>query len=342
MSEAPGGGPIRVGVIGVGAMGTSHVRTLARWIAGAQVVAVSDVDTDSAAGIAAEVGAHVHGSGAELIADDAVDAVLVASPDPTHEELTLACLAAGKPVLCEKPLAVEQTGTRRVVDAEVALGRRLVQVGFMRRYDPAYVELRHLVATGALGVPRVVHCLHRNAAAHPSATSEGIVSNSMIHEIDVVPWLLDDPVAAITVAARRAGDGSLRDPQVALMETVEGVLVTAEVFVNAGYGYEVGCEVVGTDGTARLTPPYGVRRRQRGTDGVEVSADFVARFRDAYRIELADWVEGLRRGVVSGPSAWDGHRATVVAAAGVTSLRSGQRVGVPAEPVPRLYARDRR
>lgn len=317
--------PIRVGVIGTGAMGTSHARMLARWVPGAQVVSVHDFDAGSAQRVAAELGAEAAGTAAELI--EAVDAVVVAAPDPTHEELTLACIAADRPVLCEKPLALDAEGAARVVAAEAGHGRALVQVGFMRRYDPAFVALRQGVLGGQVGRPLVVHCVHRNAAAHPSATSDGIVSNSMIHELDCVPWLLDDAIAAITVTSPRVE--GIRDPQVALLETVRGALITVEVFVNAGYGYDVRCEVVGAAGTLRLTPPYGLAARAHGGDQLQVSADFVARFADAYRIELASWVDGLRRGEVDGPTAHDGYRAAVVAACGVESLHTGARVQVP-------------
>ncbi len=328
---------LRVGVIGVGAMGTAHVRTLASWVPGAQVVAVHDAAPDRAADVAAEVGADVADSADQLIRADEVDAVVVAAPDPVHEELALSCLDAGKPVLCEKPLAVDVAGSRRIVDAEVAGGRRRVQVGFMRRYDHGFRQLRALVAAGELGAPRVVHCVHRNPHAHPSASSEGVVVNSMIHDLDTAAWLLGEPLAAITLTVPRRPRGELLDPQVAVVESVSGVIVTVEVFVNARYGYDVACEVVGDAGTARLTPPYGISRRREGTDGLEVTSDFVARFADAYRVELAAWVAAARTQEVAGPTAWDGHRAGVAAAAGVMSLRTGGRVAIADEQTPTLY-----
>ncbi len=319
-------------------MGTSHVSTFRDSVPGAVVTAVTDVDPASAEEVASGVGAELFASGTELIASDQVDAVVISSPDPTHEQLVLSCLAVQKPVLCEKPLAADVEGTRRIVDAEVALGRRLVQVGFMRRYDAAYVQLRDLLRTGAIGSARAVHCIHRNAVAHPSATSEGIIVNSMIHELDTVAWLLDDALAAVTVSAPARSGGGLMDLQFAVLETSRGVLVTVEVFVNAGYGYDVQCEVVCDRGTARLTPPYGLAVRRDGMDGVMVSADFVGRFADAYRIELAAWVDGVLSGTVEGPTAWDGHRASVAAAAGVESLYAGGWVSIPLPDIPALYA----
>ncbi len=329
---------IGVGVIGAGVMGASHARMIAGGVPEASVAAVYDFDPARAGQIAAEVGARVSGSSLELIADPAVDAVIIAAPDALHEELALACLAAQKPVLCEKPLATSAEGSRRVVDAEVAVGRRLIQVGFMRRFDPAFLELRGLIESGGLGQPSVVHCLHRNVAAHPDATSEGVVSNSMIHELDHVPWLLGEPIVAITVLAPPPKAGSaLRGTQVAILEMESGAVATVEVSVNAGYGYDVQCEVVGESGTARLAAPYGLLTRSNGVDGAVVSGDFVARFKEAYRVELVAWTASLGNGLLVGASAWDGHVATRAATAGVLSLNSGERVILDQEPVPALY-----
>ena len=224
---------IRVGVIGTGAMGTSHVRMLSRWVSQAQVVTAYDADVARVKQVCQEVGARTADGPESVIGADDVDAVLIAAPDPLHQDLVLSCIAAGKPVLCEKPLATSAAGSQEIVDAEVELGLRLVQVGFMRRYDPAYVALRSTVADGDLGAVRVVHCVHRNPEAHPSATSEGIVSNSMIHELDTVPWLLDDTWTAVTMTVPTVAEGALRDPQIGVLETAGGVIVTSEVFVNA-------------------------------------------------------------------------------------------------------------
>jgi myo-inositol 2-dehydrogenase/D-chiro-inositol 1-dehydrogenase len=328
---------VRVGVIGAGAMGAAHIRTLADWVPAAKVTAVFDADTARAKSVASEVSARVADSADAVISGNDVDAVLIAAPDSLHEELALACVGAQLPTLCEKPLTTTADGARRVVDAEVAVGRRLIQVGFMRRFDPAFTALRDLVLDGAVGDIRVAHCVHRNAQAHPSATSDGIVVNSMIHELDSVPWLLDDTLAAITVVAPRVPDGALRDPQIALLETAGGVLITVEVFVNAGYGYDIHCEIVGTSGTASLGPPYGLTRRRLGGDGREVASDFVARFADAYRIELHAWIESVQGGGATAPSAWDGYLANRAAEAGVESLNTRQRVEIAQTPTPDLY-----
>lgn len=329
---------VRIGVIGAGAMGAAHVEMLARWVPHSEVVSVYDPDLDRAKVVAGSVGADAASSAESLIDDDGVDAVLVAAPDPLHEELALACLAAGKPTLLEKPLATSVEGGRRVVDAETGVGRRMLQLGFMRRFDPAYVALRSAVLSGDVGRPRAVHCVHRNVRAHPTATSEGVLVNSAIHEFDCVPWLVDDRVAAVTVFAPRIESSAFQDVQVIVLEMAGGPVATVEVSVNARYGYDIDTEVVGTDGTISLSPPYGLSVRRDALDGRQVGTDFVLRFTDAYRIELAAWVDGIRRGSLVGPSAWDGYVANRVAFAAVESLHTGLRVEVASESTPAVYA----
>ena len=339
-----GPGAVRVGVLGTGAMGAEHVANLARWVPGAAVTQVYDVDPERARAVADGVGAGAAVSAEALIASADVDAVVIAAPDPLHEPLALACLERGLPTLLEKPIAASVGGGRRLVDAEVATGRRLVRLGFMRRYDAAYVALREVVLGGSIGEVKAVHCLHRNAHQHPTHTDESVLFGSMIHEFDCVPWLLDDPLVAVTVFASRPAHDGLKDLQVAVAETEAGAVVTIEVFVNAQYGYDIHTEVAGTVGTASLTPPYGVSVRHglpglggTGVDGRVVGPEATERFRDAYRVEAGSWIEDVRAGRLTGPSVWDGYRANVAAFAAIESLRHGGRVEIPREERPALY-----
>lgn len=317
---------VRVGVIGTGAMGRDHVETFRRWVPAATVAAVYDRATEVAERTAAAaVDATVASSPQGLIDDPGIDAVVVCSPDATHRELVLACVEAGKPVLCEKPLADTCDGTAEVMRAEVARGRRLVQVGFMRRYDPAYRQLRARIRDGGQGEPVMLHCAHRNAANATAATPDMVVTNSMVHELDVARWLLDEEVREVTTRpVRRGGSWRPGDPVIAWLEMTSGVTVEVEVFVNAGYGYDIRCEVVGAHGTSSLPE--------------RVVPDFQTRFADAYRIELGAWVASVQAGRAEGPSSWDGHRASVAAAACVESLLRGTPVAVPVEERPALYA----
>lgn len=332
---------LSVGVIGTGSIGTDHVRRLARQVAGSRVAAVFDVAAERAGQLAASVGAVAHRRAADVVADPAVDAVLIASPGDTHAGLVLDCLAAGKPVLCEKPLATSAAAGLRVLAAEATLGRRLVQVGFMRRYDEGYRAVKSTVDSGAVGEPLLLHCVHRNAASPPGFTSEMSLTDSVVHEIDVARWLLGEEFVAATVVAVRPSPlvaAGVRDPQLVLLETGSGVLVEVESFVNCRYGYDVRCEVVGATGTVSLDTPVTGAVTAGGRRSQPVPPDWRVRFAEAYRRQLQEWVDGLAAGVVTGPSSWDGYVAAAVAEACVASLGSGLRTPVELAPRPDLYA----
>jgi myo-inositol 2-dehydrogenase / D-chiro-inositol 1-dehydrogenase len=335
---------LRVAVLGVGMMGADHVARLYSRISGAQVVAVSDAFTEKAEQVAATVpGCRVIGDPLAAIADDDVDAVLIATPGQFHEEQVLACIERGKPVLCEKPLTMDADSSLALVRAEdeyaARTGQWLVQVGFMRRFDPEYAELKALLSSGGLGEPLVVHCVHRNAAVPPHFTSEMMVSDSVVHEVDVARFLLDEEIAAVTVlrpkATRHAVAGQ-SDPLLVLFETTGGRMVDVECFVSTGVGYEVRTEVVGEDGSAMIGLDAGLVRTSGGASGAGrstgIAPDFRQRFGRAYDIELQRWVDAARRGELDGPGAWDGYAAQAVCAAGVEALRSGQRTEVRLQP----------
>ena len=319
---------LRVGVIGTGAMGMSHARTLAAAVPAAEVTRVFDMDTERARAVADEVSAQLADSTDALIAD--VDAFVIASPDFTHADLAIAGIEADTFVLCEKPLADTADEARRVVDAEIAAGRRFVQVGFNRRFDPGFRDLKGLIDDGTLGDIRVLHGIHRNASNSTSTDDAGLVTGSMIHEFDTFRWLLGGEIIGIRVESPIAE--GFRDPQVATLWADGGQMITVEVFVNAGYGYDVRVEAVGTGGSASLEPRTPVVRRVAGASASAIGSDFVEHFIESYRLELTAWASASAVGEVVGASAWDGYAANLVAASGVAALGSGRResIEVPA------------
>jgi myo-inositol 2-dehydrogenase / D-chiro-inositol 1-dehydrogenase len=320
---------VRVGVIGTGMIGEDHVRRLTRVVAGASVTAVTDVDKDRAAAVTERFGVPtVHANGEDVIADDQVDAVVVASWGPTHAEYVLASIAAGKPVFCEKPLATTPEACSRILDAEIAAGRRLVQVGFMRRYDEGYRALKIAAANGSIGAPLLAHMAHRNPAVPPTVTSEMAINDSVVHEIDVTRWLLDEEITSVMILApkrsRKAADG-LQDPMVVVFRTGSGVLVDDELSVNVGYGYDIQAEIVGESGNARLGSGLGggapIVVTTGGGRACAVPADWRERFISAYDEEFREWIDDVAAGrEASGPSSWDGYAAAVVAGACITAL----------------------
>jgi myo-inositol 2-dehydrogenase / D-chiro-inositol 1-dehydrogenase len=269
----------------------------------------------------------------DAIAADDVDAVLLATPGPTHEKQLLACLEHRKPVLCEKPLTTEVETSLEVVRREAELEKPLIQVGFMRRFDPEYQHLKALIDGGELGQPLVMHCVHRNPAVPPSFNSAMVVKDSLVHEVDVTRFLFGEEIASVQIirpAANPSAPAGLQDPQIAIFQTAGGRHVDVELFVTTGVAYEVRTEVVGELGSATIGLDVGlVRKSSPGIWGGRITPGFRERFGTAYDIELQRWVDAVRTGVnVDGPTAWDGYAAAAVCAAGVRSLESGERVAV--------------
>jgi myo-inositol 2-dehydrogenase/D-chiro-inositol 1-dehydrogenase len=328
---------LRVGVIGVGMMGADHAERVVNRIAGARLVAVSDPDTARAEELAGRFdGVRAIGDPLDLIADADVDAVVIASPGFVHEEQVLACIERGTYALCEKPLTMDSESSLRLVEAEAKAGRPLVQVGFMRRFDPEYAQLKAMLDSGAYGRTLLLHNTHRNKTVPDSFRSEMIVRDSLVHEVDVARFVFGEEIEEITVLAGTptgaAAEGVL-DPQVALFRMAGGGLVTSEVFVNCQVGYEVRCEAVAERGTItagkNTTGIYTTLAGDRGgVWGGPVPPDFRVRFARAYDLEVQAWVDASRRGEVVGPTSWDGYAATAVCTAGMESLASGRPVRV--------------
>lgn len=323
---------LRIGIIGVGMMGADHAERVASRISGARLVAVSDPDTDRANRLAAALdGVRVSEDALALIGDREVDAVIIASPGFAHAEQLLACLEYRKPVLCEKPLTMDAESSLRVVEAEHKVGRPLIQVGFMRRFDPEYAALKKLLDSGELGRTLLLHNVHRNRTVPETFRSEMIVRDSLVHEVDVARWLFGEEITRITVHSPKptglVGEG-VQDPQFAVFELANGALADVEVFVNCQVGYEVRCEAVAEKGNATIGLGVGVLTRIAGHWGGAVPDDFRVRFGLAYDLEVQRWVDAAAKEEIDGPTAWDGYAAAAVCAAGVQSLQEGRPVEV--------------
>lgn len=334
---------INIGVIGTGVIGAEHIRRLTTAVPGARISSVTDVDLDRARAVADSLApdASVPASGEELIGSPEVDAVVVTSWGSTHRDYVLGCISAGKPVFCEKPLASTSTDCITILKAEAASGRRWVQVGFMRRYDPAYLALRATVHGGSLGAPLLMHAAHRNPALPAHFTGDMVVTDSAVHEFDLIRWMFADEVAAITAYTPKRNSRAkpdFPDPLVLMLELAGGVLVDVEVLANARYGYDIRGEVVCEDGVAALSEPAGVLVRSAGTVALGVPTDWPERFATAFDIEFRSWLASVAGDTEpTGPDAWDGYAAAACIDAALASLHGGGRVPVTLVERPSLY-----
>jgi myo-inositol 2-dehydrogenase/D-chiro-inositol 1-dehydrogenase len=329
---------LRIGLIGAGIMGADHARLFAEEVPGVTLHVICDADQNRARAAADATGAkNVTSDPQAVIGDSAVDAVVIAAPDPFHAPLTLACIAAGKPVLCEKPLSQDVQECLAVLDAEQKKGKRLVQIGFMRRFDPSYAEIKALLTRGDLGRALLFHCFHRNVSPAYDFRAEMAICNSAPHEFDVARWMLDTEIKSISVFRPPAGGATA--PVFMVLETVDGQLVNIEVNISASYGYDVRGELVGEKGTAVLRAPVHADVNLGLRQFNVYPADWRPRFVEAYRQQNCAWVKSIITGKPNiGASAWDGYCSTAVAAAGVEALNTGKTIAVQQIAQPKFYA----
>lgn len=329
---------IRIGLIGAGIMGADHARLFAEDVPGTSLQFICDVDAKRAKKIADATGAqNVASDALAVIRDKNVDAVVIAAPDQFHSSLTIACIEAGKPVLCEKPLSQNVNECLVVLAAEEARGKHLVQIGFMRRFDPSYSEIKSLLMRGDLGRALMFHCFHRNVAPAYGFKASMAICNSAPHEFDVARWMLDSDFKSISIFRPPAGGETA--PVFMVLETIAGQLVNIEVNIGAAYGYDVRGELVGEKGTAVLRAPINADVNLDLKQINTYPADWRPRFFEAYRRQNIAWIKSLNTGKPNiGANAWDGYCSTAVAAAGVESLNSGTTVAIKQITKPKFYA----
>ncbi|TIP98241.1 MAG: myo-inositol 2-dehydrogenase [Mesorhizobium sp.] len=321
---------IRLAIIGAGVMG-------------AKLQVICDASLERARKVADDFGAvDVATDSLDTIRRSDVDAVLIASPDETHAPLSLAAIEAGKPALCEKPLSQSARECLDVIKTETSCGRQFVQLGFMRRFDPSYAEMKSALDDGALGRAIMMHNFHRNVEAPANFTGQMAITNSAPHEFDVARFVLGSDYRSISVFQPSVVDASKTGaPVFMVLETTTGQLVNIEINNNAAYGYDVRGELVGEKGSVFLNGPIHARYNLSMQSLERYATDWRPRFAEAYRLQNRAFLEFVRSGVFHAVAAdaWDGYCAALVAEAGVEALATGGRVNVVLEAKPALYQR---
>ena len=332
-----------IGVLGVGEMGKRHAENLRSRVPEARLVAVADASTERARQVAAELEVeHSYSSLEELLERKDLDAVLIATPDRFHAQAVEMAARAGKDILCEKPLALNLADAHAALRAVSEADSRL-QIGFMRRYDPAYRAAMKRVEAGEIGVPVIFKSVGRDKDAPPLAAYQANVNgmvfyNNTIHDFDLARWLVRDEITevhAYTTVAIRPEVAQYGDvvASVVNLQYRQGAIGNVESYVQAVYGYDVRTEIVGSQGSIlvgslRQTPAVFLTAR----GGEQVLADhFLARFRDAYLAEVQDFVQSILNDRAPRVSGEDGLKALAIAVAAENSHRQSKPVEVTLE-----------
>ena len=331
---------VRIGMIGPGGMGrrTSSASTPSSRAAASSRSATS---TPTRAAVAERIGGVAHATSAELIASPDVDAVMICSYGPAHEVDVLACIAAGKPVFCEKPLTPTADAALRIMEAEQAAGRRLVTVGFMRRFDASYRQMKALLDSGELGETLMVHCAHRNPTVPDIYTWDMAINDTAIHEVDTMRWLLGEEFVSARVDTPKKTSlraPHLQDPLVLILTSTSGVRVDDEIFVNCQFGYDIRCEAVAERGAVSLADQNVIDVRTAFRASNSITRDHNDRFRGAFVTEVQEWISAVARGEHTGSTSWDGYAAACVCDAGVKALTEDGEVAVEMIDRPTFYA----
>ena len=325
-----------VGVLGVGEMGRRHANNIRRLVPDARLVAVADVAVDRARDLAEELEVeHSFSNLEEMLECKGLDAIVIASPDKFHAKAIQTAAAAGKHILCEKPIATTLADAHAALQAVEESGVRL-QVGFMRRYDPAHQEAFKRIEAGEIGDPVIFKSIGRDKDAPPISSYQSNVNgmlfyNSTIHDFDLARWLMRDEVTevhAFTTVAIRPEVAQYGDvvAGVVNLKYARGAIGNVESYVQALYAYDVRTEIVGSKGAIFIGSLQKTPATFLNVDGsTEILADhYLSRFADAYLTELQDFVHNLLHERPLRVSGADGLRALAIAAAAEQSHRNGK------------------
>ncbi len=331
----------RIAIIGAGVMGKDHAKIVVEDLPGATLQVVCDLDAERARLVADSLGAADASTDAlAVIGRRDVDAVIVASPDSTHASLSKACVSAGKYVLCEKPLSQSSAECLDVMETEKTAGRKFILLGFMRRYDRTYTEMRMALNNGTIGRALMMHNFHRNVAIPTSDfTSMMAITNSAPHEFDIVRYVLGSECSSISAFRPRRSDAVVA-PVFLVVETDTGQIATIEINNSAGYGYDVRAELVGEKGSVASNDLAYTRTNLNLSSRTRYDSDWRSRYAEAYRCQDQAFLKFVETGQFPelGSNCWDGYCTAVIAEAGVKSLKAGQKVSIELIARPEFYS----
>jgi len=329
---------ISVGIVGLGRLGKRHAENLAKRVPGVSLVAAASPVDSERAWAEESLGAKAYPDLGSLLAHPGLDAAWLVTPTSFHADQAIQVLEAGKHLFCEKPLSLDVAPCDRVIEVARKRPAQVAMIGFMRRFDPAYAEVKRAIGSGELGRVFRVHA-ESHDPVDPGAffvkfapTSGGIFLDCCIHDIDLVRWMLEGArptkVCAFGTRVMYPGLASCGDVDTAAasVEFDDGALATFHVSRTSHRGYEATMSVTGTDGAltcGRGLAALPVVDERGGKSSLRGQPDFFARFNDAFLQEANAFAETVRSGGKSPLSLEDAREATRLAVAMRESLEKG-------------------
>jgi len=322
---------MKLGLIGAGRIGAVHARTIATRVPGASIIRVADTRSDAARALADELRVPAAGEDPAAVFDDpAVDAVLICSSTDAHADQVVAAARAGKHVFCEKPVDLDLTRLDRTLDEVRRAGVKL-QVGFNRRFDPDFLQLRERVEAGDVGTPEVLRITSRDPAPPPPeylAVSGGMFLDMTIHDLDMARYLMGDEVTEVHVTAAALVDPAIRDAgdvdtAVLSLRFSRGAVGCIDNSRRAVYGYDQRAEILGSEGMVanRNHGPHGVTRADAQGFHAPLPHDFfMTRYLASYEAEMQAFADAITGDTPPPVDGEDARRALVLGLAAKQSV----------------------
>ena len=292
-------------------MGSGHARYITEHVSDAEVVALSDIVLNRANQLATQIKTPqlVTGNVNEIFTSELVDAVIIASPDDLHVNHLRLAIAAGKPTLCEKPIAttIEEARSiaKEISDFQTKAGKELIHFGFMRRFDPQYRKVRELINSGNFGAPLFIRVVTRNVAS-TGATDNGLYTNIAIHDFDIFRWMFNSEFVQVEShypKRNSLSQSGLSDPLIITAKLANGIMMIADIVAFNNYGYDARFEILCEKGSIEVGIFGDVVTRLNFEStpilGGHLADNWMTRFERSYIEEVNAWVNSINSGVVN-------------------------------------------
>lgn len=339
---------IGISIIGLSRLGGVHLHNLSRNIAGAKLTAVCDIKEELAEAKAKEYGVRAYTDYKEMLKDSSIDAVCVVTSTDTHLPIVMDAAGAGKAIFCEKPMAPSIKEARQMTDA-VQRAKVIFQVGYMRRFDPAYAEAKEIIDKGAIGKPVMFKSTSRDPFPPPEWACDptkggGLYIDMHTHDFDLARWFMNDEIKRVY-----AEDGVLVfkdytipgfvDNVITTLKFRHGALGVVDGSDNARYGYDIRTEILGSEGAVFIgelkhravtvcTAAGGISQKSTfQTD--ERCPHFMRRFNEAYIEEMKHFIDCVIKGTTPLVTEKDGEAALEIAEAAQRSSREQKAFDLP-------------
>lgn len=327
---------LNVALLGAGRIAGVHATAITS-NAGSRLVAVSDINAEAAARLAAQYGSQVRSTD-EILADASINAVLIATSTDTHSDLIERATAAGKAVLCEKPVDLSLARAQACQKAVTPTGRP-VMIGFNRRFDPNFAALKTALDKGEIGKPELLSITSFDPAPPPVAyikVSGGLFRDMMIHDFDMANFIMGAAPATVSATGSSIVDPAIGaagdvDTAVVTLTYADGRIAVIKNSRRAVYGYDQRVELLGSEGLLQaqnMLENTVVKSTTAGVTGAKPTYFFLERYMPAYAAEWAAFVTAVTAGAALPVTLADGIAALAMAEAAALSLRSAKPVAL--------------